>query len=119
MNLDEMKRMMNLMENMNGKSPMDIISQNNPRLAQMQNFYSNPTEILSKMGGIENLGDFNGRNGIDITTMVNMMGNMKKASPNQRSNITYHGLAPIAGFATPEIVYELNRYLSEGQRADR
>ncbi len=113
MNFSEMQKMMANAEKMRGKSPVDILSENNPKMAQMRNVLNNPTEMLSKMGVGGNMADFNGTNGMDIAKMMNIMGGMHSNRKPRQNGKIYYGLAPIAGFATAEIVYELNRYLSE------
>lgn len=113
MDFSEMQKMMANAEKMRGKSPVDILSENNPKMAQMRNVLNNPAKALSKMGEIGNLANFNGGNGTDIAGIINMMNNMQNNRNMRQNSKIYYGLAPIAGFASAEIVYELNRYLAE------
>ncbi|MFI3129265.1 MAG: hypothetical protein R3Y18_04280 [Bacillota bacterium] len=112
MNFSEIQKMMANAEKMRGKSPIDVLSENNPKMAQMRNVLNNPNEMLSKMSGSGNMADFKGKNGMDIAGMMNVVSSMQNNRKPQQNNKIYYGLAPIAGFASAEIVYELNRYLA-------
>ncbi len=122
MNFDNMKNVLNMAENLRGKSAIDVLSENNPQLKEMQNAMQNPADLMTKMG--VNMGDNFG--GMNVANMANMMKNMGGMGGNMGGNFSgnnrnqnprnmrkFYGLAPIAGFATAEIVYCLNKYLAE------
>ncbi|MFI3167864.1 MAG: hypothetical protein R3Y32_07115 [Bacillota bacterium] len=121
MNLEEMQNMMKMAENMKGKSPLEVMAEQNPQLAEMKNVFNNPADMLFKMsgfGGGENISKMGNIGGLDIASVVKMAGGMGGfGGGNQRKNSAgvhkkYYGLSPISEIASPEIIYALNKYLS-------
>lgn len=107
MNIDEMKNMIAMMESVQGKSPMEILSASNPQFEQVRNAFANPMDMMTKVNG----------NGMDISQMMKMAQSMNKSGFGDKTRKNppqkrYYGLSPIANIATPEIIYMLNKYLS-------